>query len=210
MPVKTEFTELFPGFRCFNLTWNCVLYRNRTKVHNFLYSLYDSEQNTGAVDFENVLIRNLIYMWLRNTSMSERTQENELFTSYVPGLQDVGSYGNHASVSFFLHRLGKNSYSSIRAGEMIEAASQRETVWNTNTETPVQVCRWEQLSPGVQERGWAAEPPAATPSSQTWRILDEGKLIYKSEYSFSISLHSFCSPLQVSEAGYSSLLVHHV
>lgn len=81
-----------------------------------------TEQNTGAVDFENVLIRNLIYMWLRNTSMSERTQENELFTSYVPGLQDVGSYGNHASVSFFLHRLGENSYSSIRAGEMIEAA----------------------------------------------------------------------------------------
>lgn len=40
-------------------------------------------------------------MWLRNSNISERIQENELFTSYVPGLQDVGSYGNRASVHFF-------------------------------------------------------------------------------------------------------------
>lgn len=37
MHMKTEFTEFFPGFRCFILTQNCVLYGNSRKFHNFLY-----------------------------------------------------------------------------------------------------------------------------------------------------------------------------
>lgn len=58
MHMKTEFTEFFPGFRCFILTQNCVLYGNSKKFHKFLY-LIILKKNTGAADFKSVLLRSL-------------------------------------------------------------------------------------------------------------------------------------------------------
>lgn len=155
-------------------------------------------------------------MWLRNSNISERIQENELFTSYVPGLQDVGSYGNRASVHFFfLHGLGykflQQHYRSYNpTGKRVKIQA---------SETPIKLCRWKQAAESDPRRAgkvlvsragpWllAVSPPSHT--QQPNLILDEEKLIYKAESTSSIFPHSFCSPLQVSKAGYSSLLVLH-
>lgn len=162
----------------------------------------------------------LICMWLRNTSISERIQETELFTSYVPGLQDVGSCVTMLLYPFFLHGLGykflqqhfsrSDYWSSKHTGKLRKYKELKPQLHCADG------TRLLKVTPGVQVLVSRALPwlLAVFPFSRTQPpnlkdfqihqdFPDEGKLICKAKFTFSIFLHSFCSPLQVSRAGYS-------
>lgn len=89
--VQSQFTKFF--WRCFVLTWNGFIWNQLKKILIFVYLITLKRKS-----FRSLLIRRLSVRCLR-----EQTRKMSFFTcSYILRLQDVGCYGKHLFLYFFL------------------------------------------------------------------------------------------------------------